>query len=113
MTTPDIETPVDEEPVDETADQTRLHPQRTGLFGYMLLTPTDRHALRMERAHGLEADLFRVELALEEAIDNVEREALSNRADQLLRRIRLHMDVLSTALPERSVPDPPQAVEKP
>lgn len=95
MTTPEVE-----EPVDETADTQRLHNARTGLFSYVLLTDTDRSALRMERAHDLEADLYRIELALEESTDNAERENLGRRADLLLRRLRVHLTVLSGAIRE-------------
>lgn len=75
--------------------------QRQGdRFAYVLLTPTDRSALRMERAHGLEADLYRLELQLEEAVDNAERERIANRADALLRRLRVHLSALSSVLPD-------------
>lgn len=91
--TPDIE-----EPVDETADTTRLG--TPPLVEYRLLTPADRSALRMDRAHHLEAELYRIELALEENPDNAEREHLGNRADLLLRRLRVHLAALSGALPD-------------
>lgn len=93
--TPDVE-----EPVDEHADAARLHHASTGLLEYRLLTPTDRHALRMERVHALEAELYRLELALEESTDNAERANLANRADLLLRRLRVHLTVLASVLPD-------------
>lgn len=107
MTTPDVEDRTEkaggdtaEEPVDEAADAKRLHPAQTGIFGYLLLTATDRTELRMERAHQLEAELYRVELSIEEATNDAERELLGNRADQLLRRLRVHLSVLSAVLPD-------------
>lgn len=87
-----------EEPVDETADATRLGGQPAGLIEYKLLTSTDRTALRMERAHDIEADLYRLELALEEPVDNAQREHLANRAEQLLQRLRVHLTVLATVV---------------
>lgn len=84
-----------EEPVDETADAARFGDRPAGLFTYLLLTDADRSALRMERAHHLEAELYRLELALAEATDNAEREHLANRAEALLQRLRVHLAVLS------------------
>jgi hypothetical protein len=105
MTTSNIGGEV-EEPVDETADATRLGDgPSNGMLEYRLLTPADKSALRMERAHELEASLYRIELALEEAADNAEREALGNRADQLLRRLRVHLTVLASVLPDNAHPD--------
>lgn len=95
MTTPDLDNTA-EEPVDETADARRLH--HAGLIEYQLLTDTDRHALRMERAHGLESDLYRIELQLEEATDAAQRENLAVRADLLLRRLRVHLTALAGVL---------------
>lgn len=96
-----------EEPVDETADAARYGDRPAGLVAYRLLTDSDRSALRMDRVHQLEAELYRLELALEEATDNAERENLANRAEPLLQRLRVHLAVLSTVLPGTSdVPSP-------
>lgn len=95
MTTPGTTSDV-EEPVDEHADARRLH--AAGVFEYMLLTDTDRTALRMERAHQIEAELYRIELAIEEATDDAEREQLGNRASPLLHRLRVHLTVLASVL---------------
>lgn len=88
-----------EEPVDETADAARLGDRPAGLVAYRLLTASDRTALRMDRVHHLEAELYRLELALEEAVDNAERENLASRAGPLLQRLRVHLAVLSSVLP--------------
>lgn len=69
----------------------------TKMFEYQLLTDADRSALRMDRAHYLEAELFRTELLGEEATDAAEREALANTAGQLLRRLQVHRAVLLPA----------------
>lgn len=91
-----------EEPVDETADAARLGDRPARLFTYRLLTDSDRTALRMDRVHQLEAELYRLELALEESTDNAEREDLANRAGPILQRLRVHLAVLSSVLPGAS-----------
>lgn len=78
-----------------------------GLFEYMLLTETDRSALRLERAHDLEADLCRIEIMLEEPLDSTERDHLMKRASAIAQRLRVHLAALSGVL-ARTATDTPE-----
>jgi hypothetical protein len=57
---------------------------------YLVLSDEDKTALRMQRLRGLEADLFRHELELEEAADNAVRESVALGIADLQRRIAIH-----------------------
>lgn len=59
-------------------------------FEYRVLQDADRGRLRVERMRSLEADLYRIELALEDALSTAERDSLHQDAEIIRRRLEPH-----------------------
>ena len=71
---------------------------------YQLLSAEDRAALRLERVRALELDLFRAELANEDALSDAEREGIAADMSALAARLRVHYQAL-TLTGEKESPD--------
>lgn len=59
-------------------------------YDYKILTTEDRSRLRIERVRALEAEIYRAELALEDALSNAEREAIMADIQVIHRRLEPH-----------------------
>jgi hypothetical protein len=78
-------------------------------FEYQTLSIEDRSRLRLERIRALEGDLCRIELALEDALSDAERDDLYRDAEVIHRRLRPHyakMGLIDSA-EDRGGPDDP------
>jgi hypothetical protein len=60
------------------------------IFPYQVLQDADRGRLRIERVRSLEADLYRIELALEDALSTAEKDDLFQDAEIIQRRLEPH-----------------------
>jgi hypothetical protein len=60
------------------------------IFEYQVLNAVDRSKLRLERVRSLEADLCRIELALEDALSTAERDGLYRDAEIIRQRLEPH-----------------------
>jgi hypothetical protein len=61
---------------------------------YHLLTARHADELRRERVLALESDLYRTELALQDALSERERSTIAQDADALVRRLVVHYRAL-------------------
>lgn len=59
-------------------------------YDYKILTPEDRSRLRIERVRALEAEIYRAELALEDALSSAERDAIMADIQVIHRRLEPH-----------------------
>jgi hypothetical protein len=67
------------------------------IFEYQVLQDADRGRLRMERVRHLEADLCRIELALEDALSTAEKDSLFADAEIIRQRLAPHYAKLGLA----------------
>lgn len=74
------------------------------IFEYQVLNTVDRSKLRLERVRSLEADLCRIELALEDALSTAERDELYRDAEIIRRRLEPHYARMGLAVPEEKSP---------
>lgn len=61
---------------------------------YQLLSTQDKSALRTERVRALELDLFRAELAFEDALSEAEKESIIRDMAAIKARLIVHYEVL-------------------
>jgi hypothetical protein len=72
------------------------------IFEYQVLRDEERGRLRVERVRSLEADLCRIELALEDALSTAEKDSLYADAEIIRRRLTPHYVELGlTEMPKR------------
>lgn len=63
-------------------------------YDYRVLTDVNRSALRMERVRALEAEIYRAELQLEDALTDPERESVCADIAVIRRRLEPHYAAL-------------------
>jgi hypothetical protein len=67
---------------------------------YVTVKAEDKTLLRTERIRMLELDLYRAELALEDALSDQERERLNRDMESLVARLDIHYSKLGISRPE-------------
>lgn len=74
------------------------------MMSYRILSDEDKSILRMERVKALEADLYRAQLAYEDALSTAERDSLAIEMEAFSRRLEVHYKALGLKEEEVSAP---------